>query len=245
MSLGRAGDGVRIPVTRRGRERGWRGAGGAQPCPSPPPWHRAPRGDPCTSRGAAARVSHESGCFILLTKTDHRPFQATMKTAARQKRRRASVSICKQNKTRYDERAEGAALGRGSLQATLLDGGHSRGTRAMGKAARTQGCQGWSQVPASQCSQREASRDARLPNVVPAFQDRPCTAPAQGEVCNTSPRPRTTETLSRCGTRHGAEAASTSGPASCTEPNPGCHICRRARIKKQNLSERSRAQADF
>lgn len=64
-----------------------------------------------------------------------------MKTAARQKRRRASVSICKQNKTRYDERAEGAALGRGGsrlghdpllLQATLLASGHGRGTRAVG-----------------------------------------------------------------------------------------------------------------
>lgn len=78
-----------------------------------------------------ARVSHESGCFILLTKTDHRPFQATMKTAARQKRRRASVSICKQNKTRDDERAEGAALGRGALLRTLL----TVGICAMGKAA--------------------------------------------------------------------------------------------------------------
>lgn len=49
-----------------------------------------------------------------------------MKTAARKKRRRASVSICKQNKTRYDERAEGAALGLGTggLQPTLLGGGH-------------------------------------------------------------------------------------------------------------------------
>lgn len=66
------------------------------------------------ARGSAApRVSHESVCFTLLTETDHRPFQATMKTAARKKRRRDSVSICKQNKTRCDERAEGQLSARG------------------------------------------------------------------------------------------------------------------------------------
>lgn len=101
-----------------------------------------------------ARVSHESGRFILLTKTDHRPFQATMKTAARQKRRRASVSICKQNKTRYDERAEGAALGRGPCT------GRSS-PRARVPWVKPPDPPG-TRVPASHCSHREVSWDGYL-----------------------------------------------------------------------------------
>lgn len=147
----------------------------AAPCPLRDP---APPGG--AAAAAAARVSHESGCFILLTKTDHRPFQATMKTAARQKRRRASVTICKQNKTRYDERAEGAALCWGSLQATLLDGGHGRGTRAAGKAAPTPGVPGMEPGPCIPTQLEGGLTDARLPNTVPAFRGHPCAAPAQG-----------------------------------------------------------------
>lgn len=79
----------------------------------------------------------------------------------------------------------------------------------------------------------------------PHFGATPAQPQRKGLVCNISPRPRTTETPSRSGPSHGREAACTPGPASRTEPNPECHIRRRARIKKQNLSECSRAQADF
>lgn len=53
MSLGRDGDGVRIPVTRRSRARGWHG--GAYPAQAPRGGIVPPMG-PCACRGVGLRL---------------------------------------------------------------------------------------------------------------------------------------------------------------------------------------------
>lgn len=53
----------------------------------------------------------------------------------------------------------------------------------------------------------------------PCFGTTPAQRQHRGWVAAFPPRPKTTETLLRCGPRHGGDAACTPGPASCTEPN--------------------------
>lgn len=59
----------------------------------------------------------------------------------------------------------------------------------------------WVKLPRPRCARDgarslhpNAARDARLLDMVPAFQNDPCAAPAQGAFCNISPRPRITKT---------------------------------------------------
>lgn len=153
------------------------------------------------ARGSAApRVSHESVCFTLLTETDHRPFQATMKTAARKKRRRDSVSICKQNKTRCDERAEGQLSARGGAWFV-----HSTTGTAPCVPLELSGCSTAPLGPSQNFREGE-NEPKRCPKAGPGQW--------QGAHTNGMGMP-------------------TAGP------------CGRAGIKKQNPSERRRAQSDF
>lgn len=164
---------------------------------------------------AAARVSHESGCFILLTKTDHRPFQATMKTAARQKRRRASVSICKQNKTRYDERAEEAALGQGPRREYSSMVGE---------------CMPWDGA----ASLHPTAARGMLGCLTSL---RFGASPAQPQHRGFSLRPRTNKTPLSSGMSHSYKDTGVSVLAFYAELKPGCHTGPWAWIKQQNPSE--------
>lgn len=86
-----------------------------------------------------------------------------------------------------------------------------------------------------------ATGDARLPNTVPAFQNDPCAAPAQGAFCNLSPRPRTTKTWWRSTTRLPLRPTPSRAqcPASATGPGLKSKTTQIAAERKPSSNERA------